>query len=120
MTSAPPRRSAKAHESPTTPPPTTATRTGLVAAERVRLNLLFGHDHPLPFWNLEDDWTDQSDQGAFIDADIPAIYIGVDSTKDDHRPTDTFDRIDQKFLVNAAELVARLVQRLDHAEELPD
>lgn len=84
------------------------------------LNLLFGHDHPLPFWNLEDDWTDQSDQGAFIDADIPAIYIGVDSTKDYHRPTDTFDRIDQKFLVNAAELVARLVQRLDHAEELPD
>ena len=80
----------------------------------------FGHDHPLPFWNLEDDWTDQSDQGAFIDADIPAIYIGVDSTKDYHRPTDTFDRIDQKFLVNAAELVARLVQRLDHAEELPD
>ena len=85
-----------------------------------QLNLLFGHDHPLPFWNQEDDWTDQSDQGAFIDAEIPAVYIGVDSTKDYHRPTDTFDKIDQKFLVNAAELVTQLVLRLDQTEELPE
>jgi Zn-dependent M28 family amino/carboxypeptidase len=84
------------------------------------LTFLFGHDYPLPFWNVEDDWTDQSDQGAFMDADIPAIYIGVDATKDYHRPTDTFDKIDQKFLVNAAELVADLVVRLDQTEELPD
>src|SRR5262245_42515156 len=41
VTSAPPRVSANAHESPTTPPPTTATRTYSVAGEAVRLNLLF-------------------------------------------------------------------------------
>lgn len=77
------------------------------------LMLLMGHDHPRPIWDTENDWTFQSDQGAFMEADIPALYVGVDSTKDYHKPTDTFDKIDQKFLGSAAELVTALVLEVD-------
>jgi Zn-dependent M28 family amino/carboxypeptidase len=77
------------------------------------LTLLMGHDHPRPIWNTEDDWSFQSDQGAFMEAEIPALYVGVDSTKDYHQPTDTFDKIDQNFLGNAAELVSALLLEVD-------
>jgi Zn-dependent M28 family amino/carboxypeptidase len=77
------------------------------------LMLLMGHDHPRPIWDTEDDWTDLSDQEAFMEADIPALYVGVDATKDYHQPSDTFDKIDQKFFGNAAELVTALLLEVD-------
>jgi hypothetical protein len=51
-------------------------------------------------------------------AGIPALYVGVESTKDYHKPTDTFDKIDQAFLTNAAELVLDVVLRLDGSARL--
>jgi hypothetical protein len=77
------------------------------------LALLFGHDHPRPWWDADNDWSDSSDQGPFMAAGIPALYVGVESTKDYHKPTDTFEKIDQNFLANAAELVLDVVLRLD-------
>jgi hypothetical protein len=77
------------------------------------LTLLMGHDHPRPIWDTENDWSFQSDQGAFMEAYIPALYIGVDSTKDYHQPSDTFDKIDQKFFGSAAELVTAVLLEVD-------
>jgi Zn-dependent M28 family amino/carboxypeptidase len=76
--------------------------------------MLYGHDAPRPFWN-GDDWTDQSDHGAFNDRHIPFLYVGVEDHPDYHRPTDTADRIDQDFYVGVADAVVDLIDALDAA-----
>src|SRR5690606_17653456 len=68
---------------------------GLVdaVAGRSGVTLLRGHDEPtLP---AGDDWTLASDHGAFHAEDIPFLYFGVEDHPDYHRPTDTFENIDQ-------------------------
>ena len=74
--------------------------------------LLYGHDHPRPFWDM-DDWTAQSDQGVFHDAGIPFLYFGVADHPDYHRPTDTFERVDRDFYVRATDLVVGAAAALD-------
>jgi hypothetical protein len=74
--------------------------------------LLYGHDHPRPFWDM-DDWTRQSDQGVFHDAGIAFVYFGVEDHPDYHRPGDTFERIDRDFYVRAADLVVGAAAALD-------
>lgn len=76
--------------------------------------ILYGHDHPRPFWN-GDDWTDQSDHGAFHEKGIPFLYLGVEDHPDYHRPGDTFERLDQKFYTSVANTVIDLVVALDAA-----
>jgi hypothetical protein len=76
--------------------------------------ILYGHDYPRPFWN-GDDWTSQSDQGVFADKDIPFVYLGVEDHPDYHQPTDTFERIDQKFYTSVADSTIDLVAALDAA-----
>jgi len=76
--------------------------------------ILYGHDYPRPFWN-HDDWTDQSDHSAFNEAGIPFLYLGVEDYPDYHQPTDTFERLDQKFYVAVANTAVDLVLALDAA-----
>ena len=76
--------------------------------------ILYGHDHPRPFWN-SDDWTDQSDHGAFHGKGIPFLYLGVEDHPDYHRPTDTFERFDQKFYTSVANTAIDLLVALDAA-----
>ena len=80
--------------------------------ERSPVTLLYGHDHPRPFWDM-DDWTQLSDQGPFADAGIPFLYFGVEDHPDYHRPTDTFERVDQAFYQRVADLVVGAVAALD-------
>jgi len=79
------------------------------AAKGTGLTLSFGHDRPE---DGPDDWTYQSDHGAFYAVGIPFGYFGVEDHPNYHKPTDTFDTIPQKFykssvqtLVNAAHIL---------------
>jgi hypothetical protein len=78
--------------------------------------ILYGHDHPRPFWN-GDDWTNSSDQGPFADRGVPWLYFGVEDHPDYHRPTDTFERIDRDFYVSVANAMVDVVAALDAAPD---
>src|SRR5690606_11353073 len=70
------------------------------------IRVLPGHDDP----SLgADDWTSQSDHGAFHEKGIPFLYFGVEDHPDYHRPTDTFDHIMPGFFVDAVEAVLTAV-----------
>ena len=74
------------------------------------VKLLLGHDDPS---TGHDDWTDQSDQGAFHAAKIPFIYFGVEDHKDYHKSTDDFAHIQPEFYVKAVETITEAVKSLD-------
>ncbi len=74
------------------------------------VKLLFGHDDPKLG---REDWTSQSDHGAFHREKIPFIYFGVEDHKDYHKPTDTFENINQKFYVDAVESILMVVKSVD-------
>ena len=85
------------------------------AAARARVKLLQGHDDPKLGPN---DWTFQSDHGAFHRAGVPFLYFGVEDHRDYHRPTDDFENLSPDFFVRAAETVLAAVELLD--AELPE
>lgn len=80
------------------------------AAKKSKIKLLLGHDRPE---QGQDDWTNQSDQGAFHREKIPFVYFGVEDHKDYHKPTDDFVNIDQKFYVGAVETILKAAKRFD-------
>jgi hypothetical protein len=82
---------------------------------RATPTILYGHDHPRPFWNF-DDWTHQSDHGAFAAEGIPFVYLGVADHADYHKPGDTFERIDKEFYLGVVEALIDLVSALDGAD----
>lgn len=71
----------------------------------------FGHDTG----GGQDDWTAQSDHGAFHAAGIPFVYFGVEDHADYHKPTDTADKIAPEFLDGVAAVVVRALEALDRA-----
>jgi Zn-dependent M28 family amino/carboxypeptidase len=74
------------------------------------LKILFGHDNP----KLGvDDWTDQSDQSAFNNKNIPFVYFGVEDHKDYHKSSDTFENINQEFFINAANGILEITDNFD-------
>ena len=88
------------------------------ALEKVQKNakvkLLLGHDLP---GTGREDWTFQSDHGAFHREKIPFIYFGVEDHKDYHRPTDDFASIQPEFYVKAVETIVRAVDFIDMKTE---
>jgi len=93
----------------TTPFPVLKKYLEAVAA-RSDVKLMLGHDRP----ELgHDDWTTQSDQGAFFEAGIPFVYFGVEDHPDYHKPTDDFARIMPDFYIHAVETVIDAVSTLD-------
>ncbi len=82
-------------------------------ARRAPITVLFGHDRPKAVAGGVDDWTNQSDHGAFHAAGIPFVYFGVEDHADYHKPTDTADKISRGFLVDVAETVLDAVLELD-------
>ncbi len=74
------------------------------------IKILFGHDLPD---SGKEDWTMQSDQGAFAKENIPFIYFGVEDHKDYHKPTDTFENINQEFYYGAATAILKSIIKLD-------
>ena len=75
-----------------------------------QLVLMLGHDKG---WSGSEDWTMQSDQGAFEEAGIPFIYFGVEDHADYHRPTDDVSRIDPGFFVAATRAIALFARLVD-------
>ena len=80
-------------------------------AGRAPVRLLLGHDTPVP--SPRDDWTSQSDQGAFHEAGIPFVYFGVADHPDYHRPSDELRTITPGFYVRAVRTVLDAVRELD-------
>ena len=77
------------------------------------VTLIAGHDAGTG----RDNWTNQSDQGAFQAEGIPWVYFGVEDHPDYHRPTDFPDRIEPGFFFRCATTVAEFVRRLDAAAD---
>ena len=79
-----------------------------------KLTLTIGHDGPgAPRAN--DDWTNQSDQGAFHRVGIPFVYFGVEDHLDYHRATDHADRLMPGFYAAAVRAVGDFIRRFDQA-----
>ena len=77
------------------------------------VKILFGHDRPKTSGTAEDDWTMQSDHGAFHQAQLPFVYFGVEDHPDYHQPTDTADRIDPAFFSRVVEMLIDAVVTFD-------
>jgi len=75
------------------------------------IQVRFGHDTGAG----QNDWTTQSDHGAFHAAGIPFVYFGVEDHADYHQPTDTADKIAPDFLAGVATVVMRALEALDRA-----
>ena len=80
-------------------------------AARAPVRLLLGHDTPVP--TAQDDWTSQSDHGAFHDAGIPFVYFGVEDHPHYHRPSDELRHVTPSFFVRAVETVRDAIRELD-------
>ncbi len=80
---------------------------GLVGDAPVTLRT--GHDSGTP----QNDWTSQSDQGAFHAAGIPFLYFGVEDHPDYHKPSDSVERLTRGFYVRAVRTVVEAVRRAD-------
>lgn len=79
------------------------------------VKLLLGHDDPKLG---HDDWTNQSDQGAFNAKNIPFIYFGVEDHKDYHKATDEFKNINQSFYTNAVSVIQEVILNIDKQKSL--
>jgi Zn-dependent M28 family amino/carboxypeptidase len=75
------------------------------------VSLLLGHDDPGQ--REVEDWTRDSDHWAFLEAGIPAVYLGDEDFDQHHKPTDDFETITPRFFVGAAETCLAVVQVFD-------
>jgi hypothetical protein len=80
------------------------------AACSAQVSLMLGHDKG---WPGDEDWTMQSDQGAFHAAGIPFVYFGVEDHADYHKPTDDTSRVDPGFFVAASRAIALFTTLVD-------
>jgi len=76
----------------------------------VPVKVIPGHDDP---GQGHDDWTNQSDQGAFNEKDIPFLYFGVEDHKDYHKPADDYENINKVFLARAADAIQNIISNID-------
>ena len=77
------------------------------------VSLAFGKDTPQD--TGEDNWVEASDHGAFHDAGVRFLYMGVDYHPDYHRPTDDFDKIQPAVFAGSTELAIAAFRALDAA-----
>lgn len=80
-------------------------------AARAPVTLTLGHDTPVPA--AHDDWTTQSDQGAFHAAGIPFAYFGVEDHPHYHKPSDEVGNVTLGFYVRAVRTIADAIGELD-------
>jgi Zn-dependent M28 family amino/carboxypeptidase len=80
-------------------------------AARAPIRLLFGHDQG----GGHNDWTTQSDHGAFHAAGIPFLYFGVEDHQDYHKPTDDPETLTPAFFGGAVATIEAAIRILDRA-----
>ncbi len=78
-------------------------------AEKAPLKLIMGHDDP----KQRDDWTRDSDHYSFMQAKIPALYIGVEDFEQHHKSTDDYETMTYGFFVRAVETLIRMTEQFD-------
>jgi len=88
---------------------------GFIHQSNPNVKILFGHDNPK---QGVDDWTKQSDQGAFHAKNIPFIYFGVEDHKDYHKATDEYETINPEFFVNSATAILEIVNNIDEKKDI--
>jgi Zn-dependent M28 family amino/carboxypeptidase len=79
------------------------------------LKIMLGHDNPAL---KVDDWTNQSDQGAFHAKGIPFLYFGVEDHKDYHKATDEFENINQPFFLDASKAILEIIDNIDNDRDV--
>ena len=80
-------------------------------AARAPVTLRMGKDDPRG--RSSDYWMTDSDQWAFREAGIPALYIGVEDRDQHHRHTDDYANMTHTFFVNAVDTIRMLVEEFD-------
>jgi Zn-dependent M28 family amino/carboxypeptidase len=85
-------------------------------AARAPVKLLMGHEGP----QQSEDWTRDSDHYSFIQAKIPALYIGVEDFEQHHKATDDYETITYGFYVRAVEALIRITEEFDANLEAVD
>jgi Zn-dependent M28 family amino/carboxypeptidase len=80
-------------------------------ARTAPVKLLLGHDTDAH--GKENNWTAQSDQGAFAEKGVPWVYFGVEDHPEYHQPTDDFATVPQAFFKNAVTTVVTATRALD-------
>lgn len=76
------------------------------------ITIIRGYDVP---GTGRDDWTMQSDQGAFFRAEVPFIYFGVEDHPDYHTPRDTFENIQPRYFYQAVLTILEFTIAVDQA-----
>ncbi|SMG43566.1 Peptidase family M28 [Marivirga sericea] len=79
------------------------------AAKDKGIELLFGRDEP----KKKPNWVTASDHAPFHKAQIPFIYFGVDDHPDYHKITDTADKINPVFYLEAIRLIKDAIENFD-------
>lgn len=82
---------------------------GVAKAAPVKLRL--GHDTDAQ--GKENNWTAQSDQGAFAEKGVPWVYFGVEDHPEYHQPTDDFATVPQDFFKRSVATVVTATRALD-------
>ena len=82
---------------------------GLAARAPVALKL--GHDTDAD--GKSNNWTMQSDQGAFAAKGVSWVYFGVEDHAEYHKPTDDFATVPQDFFLKAVATVVEATRLLD-------
>jgi len=75
-----------------------------------KIKVIQGHDEPKLG---HDDWTNQSDQGAFHAKKIPFLYFGVEDHQDYHKSTDEYRNINKQFYIEATQAILEIINNYD-------
>lgn len=86
-----------------------------IISSNPNIKVLLGHDDPKLG---HDDWTNQSDQGAFNAKNIPFIYFGVEDHKDYHKATDEYQNINKTFFIDAANTIQEIIVNIDKQRDI--
>lgn len=81
-------------------------------AKTAPVKLLLGHDTDAQ--GKENNWTAQSDQGAFAEKGVPWVYFGVEDHPEYHQPADDFATVPQDFFKRAVATVVMATRALDN------
>lgn len=79
------------------------------AAKDKSINLLFGRDEP----KKKPNWVGASDHAPFHKAEIPFVYFGVDDHPDYHKVSDTAEKINPDFYLEAIRLIKDAIENFD-------
>lgn len=79
------------------------------ASKDKSIKLLFGRDQP----KKKPNWVESSDHAPFHNAKIPFVYFGVEDHEDYHKISDTADKVNPDFYLEAIRLIKEAIEIFD-------